>query len=191
MDETWNILYILSLTILEDVKKEDAYTLVSKLKSFLDQVLLYFKKVCPTESIMQCTDTNQLFLWMYECRKKISDSPPFKKLIDYYQSMNKKERPGSLLTKDVWGAYIWKWMHKTALTNTNVSPLFYSLFNILPCEKCKTHALAYYNQFPIPSQNAFEWTIQFHNSVSKQTNEEYGKRRRYYTVEESLSMYQN
>jgi hypothetical protein len=190
MEETWNILHILSLTILEDVKKEDAHSFVFKLKEFLDQVLLYFKKVIPTESIMECTDSNQLFRWMYECRKNITSSPPFKELLSYYQPMNKKE--SSLLTKDVWGAYIWKWMHRISLTsNSNLSLLFSSLFNILPCEKCKTHALEYCNQFPIPSQNVFEWTIQFHNEVSKQTNAEYGKRKRSYTVEESRIRYEN
>jgi hypothetical protein len=77
-----------------------------------------------------------------------------------------------------------------ALHRDSLSPLFLALFSILPCEKCKNHALEYCKQFPIPDQRIFEWTILFHNAVSKQTNEEYGKRKRSYTIEESRRLYE-
>jgi hypothetical protein len=190
MDETWNILHILSLTILEGVKKEEVSPLLVKMKEFVNQVFICFEKIYNTESIMTCSDSNQLFQWIYECRKNISGAPSFNSIVDYYQPMNKNERPSSLLTKEVWGAYIWKWMHRMALHRDSLSPLFLALFSILPCEKCKNHALEYCKQFPIPDQRIFEWTILFHNAVSKQTNEEYGKRKRSYTIEESRRLYE-
>lgn len=140
-------------------------------------------------SIMTCTLSIELFTWMYQVRKQLD---PFFIITEmqyksYYFPTHPNEHPSGLLTKDVWGAYFWKAIHHLAKQHYPtelLSSTFSSLFQILPCNICKKHALEYITTHPLVMnpRDHFEWTVIFHNEVSRRVNETYGTRKKIYQL---------
>ena len=71
-----------------------------------------------------------------------------------------------------WGPSIWRTIHSVAyesdkLASENTfSNLIYELSFVLPCETCRNHMQNYLKDHPIPQNNFFIWSVEFHNQVN-------------------------
>ena len=171
-----------------------AYTTTNEKKgNYLEFLKILHSMVCCTidqsafTDYINTTPVDDLSVWVYGFHKKIASIhhysiPSMISTQAFYRS--------DLLTKDVWGAYGWKMLHRLSATSTrlelfkNLLPLF---FDILPCPICKEHAPAYLKENPLPKNihEYFKWTVDFHNNVSARLNETNGTRRHIFTVEEA------
>lgn len=201
-DDVWNVLHMLSLTVIPDSKKNETHAQerLELFSSFVTELhTVYSSDPLPTvPPITSCTTQIHVFEWMYNVRKNITKLiPSLKELSIYYQASNKLEPPSALITKDVWGAYIWRFIHTFTLHTTRLgldkmSSLFSKLFTLLPCSICRDHAAEYLRSNPIPVQSnrdAFKWSVDFHNQVITRTNDTYGYRKRTFTIDEALVLY--
>jgi len=89
------------------------------------------------------------------------------------------------ITPSVWGPHGWKFLHYVTLgypmnpTNQdkeNYKQFFYSLSNVIPCQKCSRNFKQNLNTYSIEPalenrESLIKWLIDIHNSV----NEELGK----------------
>jgi hypothetical protein len=120
--------------------------------------------------------------------------PTMEELTTFYQP--------KLITKDVWGSYIWKLIHNVTLrvklidgfcesrTCIAMKSFITCIAVLLPCPQCRQHAWEYYSKHPINSYldtnlHAFEWTVFFHNAVSNRVNPV----KRIYLPLEALQLY--
>jgi hypothetical protein len=207
-DDIWNLLHILSLNVIPDMNKiqmteqdkikKDIPKMLNLFNLFVNELhTIYSSLPFPIVPVItSCTTQIHVFQWIYNVRKNIMTTiPSLEELSIYYQAPNKIESPSALITKDVWGAYTWRFIHTFTLHTTRldkVSNLFSILFSILPCSICREHATHYLSDNPIPvesNRDAFKWSIHFHNQVTLRTNNTYGNRKRVYTVEEAILMY--
>ena len=159
----------------------------------------------PDNDMMKYVSSNErLFQWtvilrshVYKALKKDS-SPSLSELSAYYDP--------KMLTKDVWGPQIWKLIHNLILNvplvdsfcTTQMSITIKSFITciaiLIPCPHCRKHAWEYYsthsiNEYLTNNLHAFEWTVLFHNDVTRRLNELHGTSKRIYTAEEALSLY--
>jgi hypothetical protein len=93
------------------------------------------------------------------------------------------------MTKDVWGPYIWKWLHRMSYHSSVLTQqsLQY-IVKLLPCPVCKKHAPEYINKHPF-TDDMVTWTIDFHNHVSDRLNKEYGTKKKIFTIKEAYTLY--
>ena len=197
-DEIWNFLHMLSLVIIPKSNPDDLEKRLNTFHEFFIMVhSLYSSIPFPSSpSILLCTEPIQLFEWVYNVRKILFKRIPNKdKLLEYYRPVNKMESISALITKDVWGPYTWRFIHTLAL-HTNqlyiIPKLLPLLISILPCPICREHASKYIKENPInitTNQDAFSWTILFHNNVSSRINDTIGSRKKPYTIEEAILLY--
>jgi hypothetical protein len=89
----------------------------------------------------------------------------------------------------LWGPHTWKTLHALAIeadrrkTTGEFQQFMKSLSSLLPCEACRGHMESYLAMNPVPNENVFVYSVQFHNHVNKRL----GKREVSY--EEALEMW--
>lgn len=89
----------------------------------------------------------------------------------------------------LWGPSAWKTLHALAIeadrrkSSTEFYNYIQNLASLLPCEACRGHMQSYLQIYPVPAENMFQYTVQFHNHVNKRL----GKREVSY--EEALEMW--
>ena len=97
----------------------------------------------------------------------------------------------------IWGPHGWKFMHYVSLgypenptqnDKHSYKNFYYSLQDVLPCEKCKYNYLTNITENPIDSHldtkdSLVKWVIDIHNTVNK----ELGKKE--LTYEEAINIY--
>ena len=197
-DEIWNFLHMLSLVIIPKSKPDDLEKRLETFQEFFTMIhSIYSSLPFPSvPSILLCKEPIQLFEWVYNVRKILFKRvPSMDKLLDYYRPVNKMESISSLITKDVWGPYTWRFIHTLALHTNQLSivpKLLPLLFSILPCPICREHALKHIKENPIninTNQDAFSWTVLFHNNVSSRINITIGTRKKQCSIEEAILLY--
>ncbi len=165
-NEFWNILHLFSV-----------YTTTDK-TVFYDMLDLIATEYHPKAKQWMTTHKEELeqidlFSWTYQLRKNISKCNTEKYYQTYYHVPS--------ITKDVWGHYLWKWLHH--MSYVMKSSLFQKVFDkcilIIPCTECKEHAIEYKNTNPFIS-NMQIWMIEFHNDVSRRINETTGTKKEIY-----------
>lgn len=161
----------------------------------------------PDNDMMKYVSSNErLFQWTVILRAHVNKAlkkektPTLSELNVYYDPKT--------LTKDVWGPQIWKLIHSTVLKvplvdsfcttqmSMTIKAFITCIAILIPCPYCRKHAWEYYsahsiNEYLTTNLYAFEWTVLFHNEVSKRLNEQHGTSKKIYTPEEALPLYVN
>ena len=70
---------------------------------------------------------------------------------------------------EVWGPTLWGALHTWALAGTLDEDLVAQFAKGIPCPACSSHFDRLLNEYPIPSQELFEWTVMLHNKVNERT----------------------
>lgn len=170
-DELWNLVHILAplMTTKEYTIFYDWITLLSQ----DDSAKLNWLSIHPLQ------DKTNIIKWMNEFHQ--FSYPKWKPNDVYYT----KDR----MIKDVWGPYIWKWLHRMSYQSSVLTQhsLKY-IVQLLPCPVCKTHAPAYIKEHPF-IDDMVKWTIEFHNHVSERLNKEYGTKKKIFTIKEAYTLY--
>ena len=101
----------------------------------------------------------------------------------------------------LWGPHGWKFMHyislgypinPTSKDKINYKNFYYSLQDILPCEKCAINYQKNINEYPIDNQlknrdTLVKWVIDIHNKVNKELGKKelnYEEAAQFYVTEE-------
>jgi hypothetical protein len=192
-DPIWNLLHMLSLTVL-DIEPKNVKTNLDLFVSFLRQLheLISTSEYYDVSSIYECSTPIALFEWVYSLRKRNQVSyMDLESCKSYYFPIHKNEHPSGLLTKNVWGPYTWTVIHYITKKFTNkekVSSFLLSLYKILPCEICRNHAQEYLAEHPV-TKDTFSWSVEFHNQVSLRLNQTNGTRKKIYQLQEVNEWY--
>jgi hypothetical protein len=211
-DDVWKAVHIVALTssLKENEEKAAFCTFMISLNRIISCPTVE-REVCsfmeqPDNDLMKYISSNKLlFSWSHRLREHLSTvcqkkCPSLESLTSYFNP--------AMLSKDVWGPAIWRLIHTTLLRAKLVdgfcdkpiqtaSKAFITCTAILiPCPKCRTHAWEYYTSHDIQpylttNLHMFEWSVLFHNAVTKRTNDEHGFRKKQHTPSEALSFYVN
>ena len=135
--------------------------------------------------LLEPTDfSNKIEYSMYKASVKESPSPNNPVNILEMTFENVKDMNTS--NPNIWGPPLWFTLHNTAikypviaspLYSSNMKNFINSIPYILPCEKCKVHAINYIETIKNEldyicngRENLFKFFVDFHNSVNKRNN---------------------
>jgi hypothetical protein len=172
-EEVWNLLHILAPLM---ISKE--YTLFYDWVTIVadnDHVKLKWLSDHPVQ------DNTDLATWVNQFHQFAF--PAWKPSPVYYT----KDR----INKDVWGPYLWKWLHRASYRSSDSVWTQRSLeyiIQLLPCPVCRVHSREYVKHHPF-TEDMVTWLIEFHNHVSDQLNTEYGTKKKRYTNTEAYALY--
>ena len=171
-DELWNVLHILA-PLLSRSDYIVFYEWMNQLAQ--DRLIRKWLQDHPVE------DKMDLVSWVIHFRKMVQ--PKWKP--NYIPIFYTKER----MNKDVWGPYLWKWLHELSYQSSLLTQMSLTyIVTLLPCPVCKKHALLYIKKHPFVDDMVV-WTIAFHNDVSARLNKEYGTKKKIYTRDEAYQLY--
>jgi hypothetical protein len=209
-EDVWKAIHILSLSssLKENEEKVSFCTMLLSLNRIISCPNME-KELCffidqPDHDLTKYMSSNKLlFSWTQQLREQLSKvmnkkAPTLAELTAYYNP--------SMLSKDVWGPVVWKFIHTTMLkakmennfctiaTKKAIKAFVTCMAILIPCPKCRSHAWEYYTTHEIDryletNLVAFEWSTLFHNAVTERTNAEHGLRRRTYKAIEALPLY--
>jgi len=88
------------------------------------------------------------------------------------------------INPNIWGPSGWKFLHYISLgypdnptdrDKQNYKNFFYSLSNVIPCQKCSNNFKKNLNDYPIDNsldnrESLSKWLIDIHNSVNQELN---------------------
>tara|TARA_B110000902_G_C13977234_1_gene463499 strand:- start:88 stop:504 length:417 start_codon:yes stop_codon:yes gene_type:complete len=88
------------------------------------------------------------------------------------------------INPNIWGPSGWKFLHYVSLgypdnpnerDKQNYKNFFYSLSNVIPCQKCSNNLKQNLNDYPIDNslsnrESLSKWVIDIHNSVNQELN---------------------
>lgn len=157
-----------------------------------------------------CSSNNSVFFWTVLLRQTVHKllGKPELTLAELNEQYNPKR-----LTKDVWGPITWKALHIVTLCakptpvpggaaeltrslRATVKAFVTCVTLLLPCGKCRKHAWEYCSTHSIDDYlannlHAFQWVVEFHNSVNKRLNETEGYSKPLFTPMQALVHFVN
>lgn len=106
------------------------------------------------------------------------------------------------INPNIWGPSGWKFLHYVSLgypdnpsdrDKNNYKNFFYSLSNVIPCQKCSNNFKKNLNDYPIDNslnnrESLSKWLIDVHNSVNQELNKpilDYGTASDLYPLKQS------
>lgn len=210
-DDIWRAIHILARisSIKEKEEKAAFCTLILSLNRLIscptiEKEVVFFMDNQDNDMMKYVSSNDRLFQWTVILRAHINKklgkdkSPTLAELTSYYNPQT--------LTKDIWGPTLWKFIHNSVLRaplednfctpkiSISMKAFITCISILLPCPQCRKHSWEYYTSHSIDEYlstnlHAFEWTVLFHNEVTKRLNEQHGLNKKLYKAEEAIKFY--
>lgn len=160
--------------------------------------------------VNHCSSSDTIFMWTVNLRQAVDEKLGKPVLtLSHLSDVFARNKIG----KDVWGPMAWKVMHMVALcaktvpvpggkpelprsTRTALKAFVTCVLLLLPCPKCKKHAWEYcqkvapnIDDYLTTNLHAFQWTVEFHNTVNRRLNSTEGHRKPILSANDALGLY--